>query len=66
MAYQPHWIHDGKKGWEEMMRLEQWLVHSIVQHEGMNWGDGMTLQGWDGGTSWEIGGGWPDETEDKD
>jgi len=51
VAYQPHWIHDGKKGWEDFGRLDQRRSYSIAQRVDMNWG---------------TGGGWPDENAEVD
>ena len=61
VAYQPHWIHDGKKGWEDFARLDQRRSFSIAQRVDMDWGDGNVQAGWGGGTGWGTGGGWPDE-----
>jgi len=62
VAYQPHWIHDRRKGWEDFARLDQRRSYSIAQHVDLNWGDGnMQSAGWRGGTGWETGGGWPNE-----
>jgi len=62
VAYQPHWIHDGKKGWEDFARLDQQRSYSIAQHVDLNWGDGNVQSvGWGGGTGWGTGGGWLDE-----
>ena len=64
VAYQPHWIHDGRKGWEDFARLDQRRLYSIAQHVDLNWGDGnVQSAGWGGGTGWGTGGGWPDEAE---
>ena len=41
VAYQPHWVHGGKKGWEDFGRLEQRQLNSIVQNQGLDWGDGV-------------------------
>jgi len=62
VAYQPHWIHDGRKGWEDFARLDQRRSYSIAQRMDLNWGDGnVQSAGWGGGTGWGTGGGWPDE-----
>ena len=55
VAYQPHWIHNGKKSWEEFRRLDQRQTYSIAQRVDMNWGDGVMQAGWGGGTSWGTG-----------
>jgi len=61
VAYQPHWIHNGRKGWEDFARLDQRRSYSIAQHVDLNWGDGnVQSAGW-GGTGWGTGGGWPDD-----
>ena len=61
VAYQPHWIHDGRKGWEDFAWLDQRRSYSIAQRVDLNWGDGNVQLGWGGGTNWGTGGGWPDE-----
>ena len=62
VAYQPHWIHDRKKGWEDFARLDQQWSYSIVQHVDLNWEDGnVQLAGCGEGTGWSTGGGWPEE-----
>jgi len=66
VAYQPHRIHDGKKGWEDFARLDQRRSYSIAQRMDLNWGDrNVQLVGWGGGTRWETGGGWPDEENEN-
>ena len=42
VAYQPHWIHDGKKGWEDFSRLDQRRSYSLAWRVEMNWGDEQT------------------------
>jgi len=62
VAYQPHWIHNGKKGWEDFAQLDQQRSYSITQCVDLNWGDGnVQSPGWGGGTGWGTGGGWPDK-----
>jgi len=61
VAYQPHWIHDRKKSWEDFMRLDQRQSYSIVQQVNMNWGDGKIQSGWNAGTGWGTGEGWLDK-----
>ena len=59
VAYQPHWIHDGKKGWEDITRLDQRRSYSLALCIEINWEDEQT--GWTSGTGWGMGGGWLDE-----
>jgi len=67
VGYQPHWIHDGRKGWEDFARLDQRQFYSIAQQIDMNWGDGTAERGWGtDGDNWETGGGWPEENENDD
>jgi len=62
VAYQPHWIHDRRKGWEDFAWLDQRRSYSIAQRVDLNWGDGNVQSvGWGGGTGLGTGGGWPDE-----
>jgi len=61
VAYQPHWIHDGKKGWEDFAWLDERRSYRIAQQMDMNWGDRETQSGWNSGTGWGTGGGWQDE-----
>jgi len=66
VAYQPHWIQDGKKGWEDFTWLDQRGSYSIAQCVDLNWGDGNVQSvGWEGGTGWGMGGGWPDEENEN-
>ena len=36
VAYQPHWIHNGRKGWEDFTQLDQRRSYSIVQCMDLN------------------------------